>query len=275
MCTEVNQVATWLSENCTAQANNQTFFNELFQNFYPTGELWIPGINNPTDDQLNFQNLLKDLCNQPANGGFCSNNWTQICSNYTRSDAANPIVQQFCGCYLPESQYNQSIQRSCDPICSNINNVQYFPGPTALSPQPCNSNVCIIDNVTIDIISSNVGPITFSQLCTNCGVAGSCQCIIGDIDIISQNSQLAGINLTQNCGGNVTCFNSSQEQVDCSQYLGTFGTNSQVVQNQKTKDLIFIFGFALLALLFFILFIIGFKSWLGVDSTVESNLSQG
>lgn len=253
-CETVSTVTDWFSNDCTGQANNQQFFNNLFTNFFTEGELWIPGINNPTSDQLNFQYLIAGLCNENQNGGFCSQNLTQLCQNYTREDTINPLVQQFCGCYLNSSQYNQSIQRSCDPVCSNINNINYFPSSTATSPETCNSSVCVIDNVTIQAVSSTVGQITFSELCTNCGVAGSCECIIGDIDIISQNSILAGVNLTQNCGGGVLCFDSNQNPVNCSQFLSSTATQG----SQKTQFFYYLIGFGIIALLIFILFVIAF-----------------
>lgn len=57
-CTNVNTVEQWYSCNCTYTAlpADQTFYNSLFQNFYQNSDnqLWIPGINDPSDDQLFF-----------------------------------------------------------------------------------------------------------------------------------------------------------------------------------------------------------------------------
>jgi hypothetical protein len=93
-------------------------------------KLWIPGINNPTDDQLSFQYLLRDLCNESQVGGKCSVPLNQICAQYNRNDTQHPIIRQICGCYLPNSEYNTNIPRPCDTVCSGFDTIKYFANPT-------------------------------------------------------------------------------------------------------------------------------------------------
>lgn len=264
----VNTVEEWFANDCTtfSQTANSEFWQELFANFYGqtsggTGPsntaVYVPGVNGPTDDQLNFQNLLVDVCNLSANGGNCSSLWLNQCANYVRDDALNPVVRKTCGCYLPATQYNQQAQRTCDPICSAFGNARYFPTPTSTSPEPCASNVCVIDDVTIQVVNSTLGNITFQQLCSNCGVAGSCQCIVEDINIISTNSNVGALNLQQNCGGSLQCFatiNGASQPVDCNQYLGSFSVGT--VQQQTTTFQTFIGVYAVLTVIILIVLII-------------------
>jgi len=259
----VDTVEDWFSNNCINRVITapQSYYNQLFNNFYePLSEgIFVPGVNNPTDDQLNFQYLLGDFCNNNNIGGKCQSLWTERCSNYTRDDTTNPIVRQFCGCYLPADQYEDPSQRACDVICSGLDQVKYFETSTSTSPQTCDTNVCIIDDVTIRAVGSTVGDITFSQLCQNCGVT-DCRCIISDINIISQDSQLDQLNLEQNCGGSVTCFanvEGQRQQVNCNQYLASFGIPTGSIETQKRNAQIYVIGFGILTLLLLILLIIG------------------
>jgi len=262
----VTTVEDWFANNCTtvSQSADSSFFDELFSNFYSgKSGVYVPGVDNPSDSQLNFQNLLADVCNLSENGGKCSVFWNSQCSSYTRDDTLNPTVRKFCGCYLPSGQYSQQTQRTCDPVCSAFGNVKYFPTPTSTSPEPCASNVCVIDDVTIQIVDSSVGDITFQQLCQNCGVVGQCQCIIEDINIISSNSKVGQLNLQQNCGASLQCFstvNGTSQPVDCGQYLGTFSAGT--VQQQTTTFTTFIAVYGILAIFIFILLVVAFIAFL-------------
>lgn len=267
----VTTVPEWFSNQCNSpeqtSQQNQAFFTALFGNFYselgPSG-IWVPGVasqNNvqPSDEQLNFQYLLGDLCSESQNGGFCSDLWTQRCQNYTRDDAEHPLVRQFCGCYLPEDQYNglSTQLRSCDPLCSGLKTVPFFDSPTATVPQQCTTNVCVIDDVTINVINSNLGDITFQQVCTNCG-PGQCRCIISDVNILAQNSNLGQLNLEENCGQATECFasiNGQNQQVDCNQYLSSFGLNGTDLTTERTNTLILTIVYAVIALILIILLV--------------------
>lgn len=259
-----NGTSEWVSNNCTEIASqaDQLFYDNLFAQLYnelPEG-IWIPGVNNPTDDQINFQYLLTDLCNISSNGGKCSPLLTQRCEIYSRDDAANSFVRQICGCYLPNSQYNSQVDRSCDFICSGFDSIGYFPTPQSVSPQECPGNICLISNVTIDAVDSDVGDITFQQICQDCGIAGQCRCIISDINLISQNSKVSQLNIDQNCGGSVECFqtvNGVQQSVNCDEFLGSFGVNSSTVQEEKNNAQNYIIGLSIICAFLLILFIVG------------------
>lgn len=198
-------------------------------------------------------NLLQACAAGPA-AGICDGTLKKICAvnpstgqPYTRQDifdaynkylsltAANPNdpkaiayknIFQACGCHLPASQYaewsNLGINEKgseCDPLCLLPSVVGQFVNGVQV---PCNQNICIIDNITVDLINSQVsGGINFSSVCGNCsGTSGNCRCIFSNINVLQNNSTVSGgINFSQNCGGN--CFVPSStvsgelDKVDC------------------------------------------------------------
>src|SRR3990167_1471808 len=112
-------------------------------------------------------------CNRDPNGGFCA--------GFTRDELiGNEAVLNFCGCYAsPDPNYSSIVPRVCDPICHRATTVQL----TDLSSGDfceCQSNLCIIDDVTVQLYKSNVGGITFQQVCPACpAVSGPTSYAIG------------------------------------------------------------------------------------------------
>jgi Family of unknown function (DUF5857) len=157
--------------------------------------------------------------------GGCDSALTKLCSAQTRESVVaaydaytkspttdnlyNKNIYQACACHLPADQYtkwaNLGVDEShtaCDPICMLPNAVsQWVNG----QPAQCTQNLCIISDVTIDIIKSQTGPINFDIVC-GCGKdskPGSCRCIFSDVNIFESGSNiLGGLNFQQNCGGN-------------------------------------------------------------------------
>lgn len=217
-------VESWLAEGCPAKADLPQTFADFYSN---TTGIYLPE-NGATSETLNFQYMLADICNQSDKGGTCAPLWQTRCQGYTRQDTQNPLIGYFCGCYLPESEYNITgpDERACDPICAinKINGVNYFtPAGNSVS---CNTNICLINDVTVNAVGSNVGSITFSQLCDVCDTPGSCRCIISDINILAQDSRLSNTQIIQNCGTATECFQRNPDgtiqQVDCKQYQQAF-----------------------------------------------------
>jgi hypothetical protein len=205
-------------------------------------------------------NNLLQACSMGPAAGICDGTLKKICSvnpstgqPYTRQDifdaynkylsltSINPNdpkavayknIFQACGCHLPASQYaewsNLGINEqnsACDPLCLLPNVVGQFVNGAQV---PCNQNICIIDNITVDLINSQVsGGINFSSVCGNCS-QGNCRCIFSDINVLQNNSTVSGgINFSQSCGGN--CFVPSStvsgelNKVDCATGLPTVG----------------------------------------------------
>jgi len=167
---------------------------------------------------------LLDLCKMYP--GACEKHLNDLCqvkydgSPLTRQDIVKAYDTAFgnknnqnliaaCACHLPEDQYTEYVKEgidinstnACDPLCK-------LPGAiprttcvgSSCSPAQCHQNVCIIDDVTIDVINSNVGDISFNLACGGCSEPGGCLCIFDNIDVLSQSSNISGINFNTNCG---------------------------------------------------------------------------
>lgn len=149
--------------------------------------------------------------------GGCDEVLTQLCNGFTRSQLqSNPNAATLCGCFLDNQQYNAyqgafGVEKICDPLCTLQSSVKPFDTATASTTcktQKCGQSICVIDNVTISLLSgSTAGNISFGQACSNCaGNTGGCQCILSDISVTAVQSSLGNINLSQACGASTTCF---------------------------------------------------------------------
>lgn len=264
MC-DIPNVDTFLNNNCLEYATytekNQEYYDRLFKNTYPDGNIYIPGVNSDID-KLSFQHLLVDLCNYSDNGRFCRKPLIELCSNYTRNDTLNSNIKQMCGCYLPDINYSDDQVRSCDTLCSNSSTIQYYSNSEQIIPTQCITNACIIDNITIESINSNVGDITFNQICPFCRGAANCQCIINDVNIITRNSSIGTVTISQNCGSSSKCLSrtsyGTQEEVPCDEYFSEFGENVSYTIQIQTISYRMIIVLAILIFLLLILFIIAY-----------------
>jgi hypothetical protein len=72
----------------------------------------------------------------------------------------------------------QNYSPACDPICNRIDTIKGA-NPTNGTPEACNANVCVMDAVSINSISSTGVVPTFNQVCPACADGqGNCICII-------------------------------------------------------------------------------------------------
>jgi Family of unknown function (DUF5857) len=131
-----------------------------------------------------------------------------------------------CGCHLPANQYSEwtrlgvdEANLACDPLCKLPGVLQRYANN---QPAVCTQNICILDNISIDIINSQIpGGITFNTLCGNCGgKQGGCLCVFSGINIFQSGSSVGNINFQQNCGGNCQMPDPNQNgnfiPIDCS-----------------------------------------------------------
>lgn len=97
-----------------------------------------------------------------------------FCVNYTLQDLANnPDLANWCGCYLPNSQYEQytqyNVDINCTPTCNRANTIPLVNDITGHS-EVCSQNVCIMDNIAVDLINTESnGNVSFTQACHSCG----------------------------------------------------------------------------------------------------------
>jgi hypothetical protein len=272
-CTPVDTIANPLNATGLAFAQNVVsgVFAKYASNGFAIGSLpGTPGYNP-------FQDFLYSYvcCPYPF---LCQQPLSNVCNVFTTQRLIfDPPAANWCGCFLPAGEYqtyvdDYQINKACTPMCNrNTNIVNTLANGTPIS---CNQNVCLIDNVTIDLIQSTVvGPVTIGQFCQGCeGSMTSCSCIIQNDSFEGANDQIGGgVNLTTTCTGSVCTRTNpvagaspSVLNVDCG---ATAGYNpfpayeSQQMQQeeiaQQNKSLkIFIFiGIALILLFIAILII--------------------
>lgn len=200
-----------------------------------------------------ISHTLKYLCTADGNAaqpGFCDLILNQYCAQFTREDLLNDkVLQNICGCHLTggsggressgglknlgskpltTNQYPYpGITTACDPICNYSDTIPY-------STQKCDSTVCILDDVNINIINSKVkGGININQVCKG-AAQGKSSCYISGVDIDAINSSIGGTTLKNDCDA---CFAFCPDdgwtsqgpagavKVDCSDPAGSFNCN--------------------------------------------------
>lgn len=257
-----NGVCTRVLEANSLSGNN-AYVSELGNNFlsafFGRNELSQPGSAtfNP------FQDRVLNICQQNplACNSYLQNN---LCTSYSRVDLSTsfPDLQKFCGCQLPLSEYNTflnnqgGVSLECDGLCNTATTVKRV-DPVSGKALTCSSNVCIIDDVTINLIESNVGNISFGQVCGGCA-GGSCVCLTKDISITGSNSTIGNINFEQNCT-TTTCYQTKSDGTIVEVPCGTIAEQEESAENTPTptsnRTLIIIL--VILAVIVFLLFIIG------------------
>jgi len=184
-----------------AQESMSTVFDAYYR---PRGGKFLPF----GTDQGTFQEYLLNFCSD--NPAACNPALYNICAQYTRAEVEQDRnLVKACGCHMSSAQYDQysarfAIPEQCDPLCTLNSTIKRTDDTGRI--ENCNSNICIIDNVTVDILSSDVGSLEFGQVCGGCSGDTSCRCIIDDVSINVIDSTIGDINLTQNCGAELSCY---------------------------------------------------------------------
>lgn len=156
-----------------------------------------------------FQNFLYDniCCPFP---GLCQQGLSQICATKTAQRISlNPLLSNWCGCHLPIGEYQDysvrfNIPTQCTPMCNRFGTIP-ITGINSL-PVNCKQDVCMIDNLTVNLINSQAGGgININQICGNCEGA-NCSCIIDNTTIDISNTIIGNniIPINQICGS-MTC----------------------------------------------------------------------
>lgn len=155
-----------------------------------------------------FQDFLYNnvCCPYPV---LCQEGLNSVCARYTTQRLAlNPTAITWCGCHLPAGEYskyvnNYQINKECTPMCNKAGVIPLTDANNI--PIACNQGICLIDNVTINLLQSSVtGGINISQVCANCQSSGSCSCIIENSSFTAANSSLGtNIDLSQTCTSSI------------------------------------------------------------------------
>jgi len=142
--------------------------------------------------------------------GVCQDGLDTVCATQTAQRISlNPSVAQWCGCHLPEGEYQTysalyNIPPQCTPMCNRAGTLPIV-GINA-DPVNCEQDICIIDGVTVNLVEAQIGGgIDFNQICANCSGA-QCSCIVSNTTVDITNSTIGGnvIPISEGCGA-FTC----------------------------------------------------------------------
>jgi hypothetical protein len=215
-------------------------FNVINNYIKDYGSLLTP-IDSNGSQKAAVANTILSLCNELP--GLCVPALNNMCATVKPSDFfqnINSLV--WCGCYMPDEQYLSYIElgvtKECTPFCNRLESIP-LATPNGLDTALCKENICLMDDISLNVIDSNYNNINFGQLCSGCGnikesnqnqimknenvsyrrtnqkISGSrCDCLMQDSTYTIINSTVNNINLTQNCGS-THCYNNSNENVDC------------------------------------------------------------
>lgn len=159
----------------------------------------------------------------------CANSLYDVCSAYDSDQLSrNPSVSNWCGCYLPDSEYEKyvdvyQVNKECTPLCNRNTSIPIVNANN--EAVRCNQDICIIDDLSINLAQTNIsGAVSISQMCGNCsgttsGAATSCSCIFEDTNLTAVNSIIGSINFTEACTGK-TCtikdpYTGTYQEVNC------------------------------------------------------------
>jgi len=246
----------------SAASDMMTRFNELYNNWgYRLGAPRGTSAYNPIEENI------YSICS--TSPGSCSDMLTNYCTTVSKQDiTANPNLLRWCGCYMPDQEYasyvNQyQLNKECTPLCNRLGNIP-LTSQDKTSPLLCNTDSCIIDNVSINLLNTVVANgISFSQLCGGCGStsgSNSCTCIYDNLTTTVVNANLQGsINLSQQCGSSV-CYQYNTDSsgpnklaIDCAEDLPTPQSSTPSITSSYDNIFPYLFiGVIVLIILFLI-----------------------
>lgn len=142
--------------------------------------------------------------------GLCQTALASACATTTAQRLSfNPILGQWCGCHLNTEEYQSysvkyNIPPQCSPMCNRGGTIPIVNGNGDVVN--CTQRVCLIDDITLNIVGSQVGGgVNFDQVCAGC-TGGVCSCIVSD-NVVDINNSIIGGNvlpINQGCG-TLTC----------------------------------------------------------------------
>ena len=176
----------------------------LFTVYFSENELE----ENPSNS---FQRKILNMCLDPRLPQACIY-FAPYCKDIPRGQLVD-----YCGCFNAQPGPSSGdgnegsgnvYPAACDPLCHRVNTIQIGP--------PCPSNVCVIDDVSIQVANSSVRKgVNLTNLCPYCGDGNLCICIVSGVSV-SENLLDVGIGtqINQYCGENSICYENGRE-VDC------------------------------------------------------------
>lgn len=198
-------------------------------------------ITTPGNTKYNgFQEIMRNACISMP--GLCDTFLNIYCENFSRGQlASSQPTLQYCGCHLPSDPTAPPAIKSnpqCEAVCTRqgvIQRGEFVNDQPTLNAASCHSNVCVINDTSVQATNTGNGSVSFNQVCSSCksGPAGSgeiCTCIISGSNISQTFGQVGDLNtFKQNCCGpdDSTCSNSlcqvtngtTTQSVNCLQAL--------------------------------------------------------
>lgn len=104
---------------------------------------------------------------------ICEKSLNNFCSNIKAEDLVErPEAIKWCGCYMPDSQYQSfekySINRECTPYCNIQGNIPL--AAEDFTNSICTQTSCVISDLTIKLANViNPDGFNFNQVCNSCG----------------------------------------------------------------------------------------------------------
>jgi len=158
-----------------------------------------------------FQDFLYEnvCCPYPA---VCQGALAGYCRRFSGQRVSlSPLAARLCGCHLAPQAYQSyttryQISPACTPTCTYPGTVPQTDASGA--PVSCTQNVCLIDDLTINLAQSSVGgDISISQFCSNCasGAGARCSCIVQDETLDAVSARIGKNILTGTECSQTTC----------------------------------------------------------------------
>lgn len=224
---------------------SQSLITSVMKHYQDNGYIIGAPPNSPSYNQ--FEDFLynKVCCAYP---GVCPSSLRNICLIHTAQRiSSQPNLMNWCGCSLPSAEYDTynnlyNIPRECSPSC---NRPSIIPQTTVNNvPITCKQTVCIIDDITVNIVNSQIsGGIDFAQICGNCG-DGGCTCIIDNNTVDVNNSTINGqfIPIGEGCGttncisANDTSMGPDKVATTCSNQTNPFEQYQEQIDQKEASS---------------------------------------
>lgn len=168
-----------------------------------------------------------EWCTHQDLQGVCAPYLERICSTTTKEEMAKDTtgnLAKLCACYMDSDEYLLPgvIPKECDTTCQMVASTGGIPiyeyGGTSkgMIPKTCKQNTCVMDDVTVSYINSQIGgDTTFDQVC-DCPSGSACTCVMNGINISEINSVISGGNsIDQYCSMCSVYAADKGEAVDC------------------------------------------------------------
>lgn len=164
---------------------------KLFTNYIQEYGSPILGVNDDgIESSLGVNNFLYNMCQKfPA---LCTESLSDMCQDVTEERiASNPIANKWCGCYMPQEQYDKYnkgsflVSKQCTPFCSRNDVIPVV--DSNYERLYCMDNICVLNDIYLDFVKSE-GNVNFNEICNSCGKNNTVESFNGSTSIGNTNT---------------------------------------------------------------------------------------